>query len=166
MYLGAIVAANLLVVEFGPSVTIVNAFALIGLDLTARDALHETWNNNHLKRNMALLISLGSALSWFLNRDAGRIALASFVSFALAAIVDTIIYSLMHGKTRLVKMNGSNLFSAAVDSAIFPTLAFGFPLLFGVILGQFVAKVAGGAVWSVIINLRGHTRRYEVAQPS
>jgi hypothetical protein len=166
MYLGAIVAANLLVAQYGPSMTILNAFLFIGLDLTARDALHDTWHNNHLRRNMALLIAAGSLLSWFLNRDAGRIALASFAAFALAAIVDTVAYSLLHGKTRLTRMNGSNLFSAAVDSAVFPALAFGFPLLFGVMVGQFVAKVLGGAVWSVIINLWCHSKRFAMARSS
>jgi glycerol uptake facilitator-like aquaporin len=152
LYLLAIIAANLSTAHFGPAVTVVNAFLFIGLDLTTRDALHERWHDNHLKRNMALLIAAGSLLSWFLNRDAGRIALASFAAFTLAAIVDTVIYSLLHGRDRLVRMNGSNVISAAVDSIVFPALAFGFPLLFGVMLGQFLAKVFGGFLWSVIIH--------------
>lgn len=55
LYLFAIVAANLLVAEFGPSVTILNAFLFIGLDITVRDHLHERWERLHLWRNMALL---------------------------------------------------------------------------------------------------------------
>jgi hypothetical protein len=41
--------------------------------------------------------------------------------------------------------------SAAVDSIVFPTIAFGgfLPLI---TLGQFAAKVAGGAVWSIILT--------------
>jgi len=49
-----------------------------------------------------------------------------------------------------VRVNGSNVVSAAVDSVVFPTLAFG-SFLPWVILGQFLAKVAGGAVWSLIL---------------
>lgn len=151
LYLLAIVLANLSVARFGPSVAVVNAFLFIGLDLTARDALHERWKHNHLTRNMAILIATGSILSWFLNRDAGRIALASFAAFALATSADTVIYSLLHHRVKFVRINGSNVVSAAVDSIAFPALAFGFPLLLGVMIGQFIAKVAGGFIWSVII---------------
>lgn len=43
MYLAAIVAANLLVARFGPSVVVLNAFLFIGLDITTRDSLHDRW---------------------------------------------------------------------------------------------------------------------------
>lgn len=48
VYLIAIVAANLSVAYFGPQATIVNAFLLIGLDLSTRDKLHELWRNDRL----------------------------------------------------------------------------------------------------------------------
>lgn len=151
LYLLAIVLANLSVAAFGPSISVLNAFIFIGLDLTARDALHERWSKQNLIRNMALLIAGGSLLSWFLNRDAGQIALASFASFAAAAVVDTAVYRLLDGKARWLKVNGSNVPSAAVDSLIFPALAFGLPLLWPIVLGQFAAKVLGGFVWSLIL---------------
>ena len=152
MYISAIVAANLMVAKFGAGVTIINAFLFIGLDLVARDALHEKWDGRNLWRNMALLIAVGSVVSWGLNRDAGQIALASFLAFAAAGTVDTIAYHLLKGKPRLLRMNGSNAPAAAVDSIIFPLLAFGWPPLLGIMAGQFLAKVFGGAVWSIIIN--------------
>lgn len=150
MYLVAIIAANLITAHFGPAASVFNAFALIGLDLTARDKLHDAWNGNGLVWKMGALIATGSALSWLFNRNAGMIAIASFSAFASAAIVDTLIYQVLHKRSFMVKVNGSNLFSAAVDSAVFPTLAFGglMPL---VTLGQFVAKVGGGAIWSVVL---------------
>jgi uncharacterized PurR-regulated membrane protein YhhQ (DUF165 family) len=151
LYLVAIVLANLSVAHFGPSVAVLNAFLFIGLDLTARDALHERWAGAHLRRNMALLILSGSVLSWLLNAHAARIAVASCLAFGGAASVDTIAYALLHERGALVKMNGSNLFSAATDSVLFPALAFGFPLLWGVMVGQFIAKVGGGFIWSVIL---------------
>lgn len=155
LYLIAIVLANLTVAWFGPNVTIINAFLFIGLDLTARDSLHEAWHNRGLWLKMALLIAIGSIISWILNRNAGQIALASFVAFASAGVADTIVYHLLHGRTKLLKINCSNVVSAAVDSLVFPTLAFGsfMPLI---VLGQFAAKVGGGFVWSLILN-----RRYE-----
>lgn len=154
MYLAAIVLANLSVVAFGPSVTILNAFLFIGLDLTARDKLHDAWKGEHLWRNMALLIATGSALSWILNRDAGTIALASFAAFGAAAVVDAIVYHLLKDRVRMVRMNGSNIPAAMVDSLIFPTLAFG-AFLWPIVLGQFAAKVLGGFVWSLILEWLG-----------
>lgn len=150
VYLAAIVLANLSSAIFGPGASIVNAFLFIGLDLTSRDELHDLWRG-HLLRNMALLILAGSAISYALNRGAGRIALASMVAFAVAAIADAVIYQLLKNKTYLVRVNGSNIVGAALDSLIFPTIAFGgfLPLI---TLGQFVAKVAGGFVWGLILK--------------
>ncbi|NIV38564.1 MAG: VUT family protein, partial [Anaerolineae bacterium] len=90
------------------------------------------------------LIGAGSVLSWVLNRDAGQIAMASFVAFACAGVADAIVYHLLGDRARMLKINGSNVVSAGVDSFVFPALAFGFPLLWGVMLGQFAAKVGGG----------------------
>lgn len=151
LYLLAIVIANLSVAQFGPSVTIVNAFLFIGLDLTTRDRLHEAWQGRYLWLKMLALIGSGSLLSYALNVNAGPIALASFVAFLAAGLADTLTYWLLGNKERLVKVNGSNVVSAAVDSLIFPILAFGFPVLWWVVLGQFAAKVIGGYLWSLVL---------------
>ena len=151
LYLVAIVLANLTVAWFGPRMVIINAFLFIGLDLTARDYLHEAWHGRGLLWKMTLLIGAGSVISYALNKDAAQIAIASFIAFACAAIADTIIYHLLKERIYLVKVNGSNIVSALVDSLIFPTLAFGvfMPLI---IMGQFAAKVGGGFVWSIILR--------------
>ena len=64
-------------------------------------------------------------------------------------LADALTYHALRRRPELVRINGSNVVAAAVDSVLFPTLAFGalFPL---VILGQWAAKVAGGALWSLI----------------
>lgn len=154
LYLTAIIAANLSVTLFGPGAAIINAFVLISLDLTTRDALHEAWQGKALWPKMLALIAAGSLLSYALNTNAGPIALASFLAFLGAGLADTLTYTLLGSRSRLVKMNGSNLISAAVDSTIFPLLAFGWPLLWWVVFGQFGAKVIGGAVWSLALNKR------------
>jgi queuosine precursor transporter len=153
IYLVAIVAANLLVATFGPSTTPYTAFLFIGLDLTCRDRLHESWQYKQLGTRMALLIVAGSVLSWLLNRNAGPIALASCVAFGAAATVDALAYHGLRWQPWAYKVNGSNILSAAVDSLLFPTLAFG-TLLPAVVLGQFAAKVAGGLIWSVLLRRR------------
>jgi uncharacterized PurR-regulated membrane protein YhhQ (DUF165 family) len=151
MYLVAIVLANLTVAQFGPNMAIFNAFLFIGLDLTARDRLHDAWRGNNLVPKMTALIAAGSVLSWVLNRDAGQIALASFVAFAAAATVDAVVYHLLGNYPRWLRINGSNVPSALVDSLVFPTLAFGgfMPLI---VLGQFLAKTLGGFLWSLVFR--------------
>jgi uncharacterized PurR-regulated membrane protein YhhQ (DUF165 family) len=151
LYLVAIVAANLSVAAFGPSVVILNAFLFIGLDMTTRDSLHLLWQGKNMWLKMAVLIATGSLLSYLLNRQAGQIAFASFAAFAASGIIDTLTFHLLRRRPWWVKVNGSNVASAAVDSLIFPTLAFGALLPF-IVLGQFLAKVAGGALWSLILG--------------
>lgn len=149
-YLAATVLSNLSVSYFGPVSTPINAFLLIAFDLVSRDTLHERWHHKHLKLKMLLLIGTGAMLSYIVNRGGGQIAIASFVSFFLTGIADTLVYHLLRNQPKLIKVNGSNLVSAAVDSIAFPTLAFG-SFIPWVILGQFVAKVLGGYIWSLIL---------------
>ena len=162
IYLAAIVLANFLVYWFGPSFVIYNAFILIGLDLTLRDRLHDKWHNNKLWLKMLSLIAAGSLITFLLNQDTSQIALASVLAFAGAAMADTFIYSTLFHKKFLIRANGSNVFGALVDSVLFPTLAFGVFMPW-IILGQFAAKVAGGFIWSLIINrLRRKPKRFSL----
>ena len=156
LYLVAIILANLTTATFGPWWSVVNAFLFIGLDLTARDKLHDAWHGNRLALKMAALIAIGSVLSYALNRNSGQIALASFAAFAAAAIVDTIVYSFLHKREYMQRVNGSNLASAAVDSVIFPAIAFGFPLRFDIMLLQYAAKVLGGFLWSIVLRKKSN----------
>ena len=161
IYLLAIVTANLIITALGPAYSIVTAFVFIGLDLTLRDKLHDVWQGKKLVRKMAILILSGSLISYVLNTASWRIGLASALAFGLAAIVDTFFYDLLKNKKWLIKVNGSNLPSALVDSIVFPTLAFGVfaPVI---ILGQFAAKVFGGAWWSFVVFLFRPNRKDSV----
>lgn len=146
IYALAMTLANLSIAHWGPWVSPINAFVLIGLDLALRDWLHTRMR----PMQMLGLIAASGALTFALNPAAGVIAVASAVSFTAAALVDWSIFSRMRGSW-LRRSNASNIAGAAVDSLIFPTLAFGV-LMPGVVLAQFVAKVAGGALWAAAIN--------------
>lgn len=152
LYLLAAVLANLSVAMFGPGSTIVNAFLFIGLDLTSRDKLHDAWHGRYLWPKMFLLIATGSLISYLLNRNAAQIAIASTLAFGCAGIVDAIVYQFLHDTPWMVKVNGSNVFSAMADSLVFPTVAFG-SFMPVIVLGQFTAKVLGGFFWSWVILL-------------
>lgn len=172
LYLVAIIAANILVAIFGAGISVLNAFLFIGLDITARDSLHEAWRNEGLWWKMMLLIATGSILSAALTfvfspaiaEITTRIAAASFISFAVAGLADALVYHVLRDRVRLLKINGSNVVSAAVDSALFLPLAFGPPFPVLAMLGQFVAKVAGGFIWSLI--LRFFDQEPSVSQPA
>jgi hypothetical protein len=161
LYLGAIIAANLLAARYGPSAAIILAFLFIGLDLTCRDALHDRWRGHHLPARMGALIAAGGVISYALNHAAGRIAIASCIAFTAAAVVDATTYWALRRRPKLERSNGSNVPAALVDSILFPTIAFGV-FAPAIIAGQFAAKVLGGLAWSLILFRRAH-RTAEVA---
>lgn len=146
VYAAAMTVANLLVVQFGPAITPLNAFILIGLDLTLRDWLHvrlRPWQ-------MGALIAGSGLLTWLLNPAAQTIAIASAVSFAVAALIDWAVFVKASGSW-LSRSMKSNVAGAAVDSLVFPTLAFG-SLMPAIVLAQFIAKVAGGSLWAFLLT--------------
>jgi hypothetical protein len=150
-YLVAVVLANLGAYHLGPRWVPAIGFVAIGFDLTCRDILHERWHGGDLKLNMALLIMAGSVLTKLANPAAAWVAIASMLAFGLSATVDSVIFEKLFHRARLVRINGSNLGSAAVDSVVFPTVAFGVFMPW-IVAGQFLAKVAGGFVWSLVLT--------------
>ena len=148
IYAAAMTLANLSIAHFGPWISPLNAFFLIGLDLALRDWLHmrlKVWQ-------MGALIACSGLLTWLLNPAASHIAIASAVAFTAAAVVDWSVFVRLPGSW-LRRANGSNVAGAAVDSLIFPTLAFG-ALMPHIVAAQFVAKVVGGALWAALLSRR------------
>ena len=146
LYLAAIVAANVTIAALGVTWAPVVALAFVGLDLTLRDVLHSRWEGRELAPRLALLVAAGGALTWVLAPDAGRIAVASTVAFAAAVLADTLVYLALAGSSSRVRVNGSNVAGALVDSTLFLGLAFGAvaPAIWAAQVG---AKVVGGALW-------------------
>jgi len=145
IYAAAMTLANLSVAKFGPAISPINAFVLIGLDLALRDFLHfrlKAWQ-------MLALIAATGVLTYALNPTAGIIAVASAAAFTSAALIDWATFAKLKGSW-IYRANGSNIAGAAVDSLIFPTIAFG-ALMPQIVLMQFAAKVAGGALWTALI---------------
>ena len=150
IYISAICTANILVSEFGPVVTPLNAFVLIALDMTLRDKLHDMWVGKNITLRMSWLILTAGIISYIINPETGVIAIASVSAFTLSAATDSFVYQMAISRRWLVKSNASNVAGAAVDSLVFPLVAFGsfMPM---VILAQFTAKTIGGIAWSIII---------------
>lgn len=148
LYAAAIIAANLLVAQFGPSITPINAFFLIGLDLALRNYLSLKIN----RYQMAAMILGTGTLSYLITPATGMIAVASGVAFTLAALADWATFNTVQGQWMKRNLAGNSV-GALVDSVIFPTLAFG-SLMPMIVLAQFTAKVAGGAAWGYLISKR------------
>lgn len=149
IYIASLVAANLLVAFFGTWFSPINAFILIGLDLTLRDKIHDKWNGNPLK--IGGLIVVAGLISYLLNPASGQIAIASVVAFCLSMAVDSFVYQKLAHKPWQVRTTGSNVAGAAVDSITFPTIAFG-GLMPEIVAMQFVCKVVGGFIWTKLIK--------------
>lgn len=157
IYAAAMTLANLSVAHFGPWVSPINAFVLIGLDLSLRDWLHvrlKTWQ-------MLSLIGASGALTYALNPSAQHIVIASAAAFTLAALVDWQAFSRISGSW-LRRSLGSNVVGAFVDTAVFSALAFlllspspkPLEVVAQIAALQFAAKVAGGALWAWVLSRR------------
>lgn len=147
LYLVAVVLANVSVAFFGPASTPFNAFLLIGATLTLRDKLHDRYG----PQIMLVLIPVGAFISAMLGSGVARIALAGAVAFWLSEMADTIVYHMRRDRPWIKRSIESNAAGALVDSVTFPVLAFGgFPV--AIMVGQFLAKNFGGALWALIIE--------------
>lgn len=142
IYAAAMTLANLSIAAFGPAISPINAFVLIGLDLALRDWLHV-----RLKPlQMLALIASAGVLTYALKPAAGKIAVASSAAFTAAALVDWLTFAGLRGSW-LRRANGSNVAGAAVDSLLFLALA-PFPFSWAIAAQMMVAKIAGGALWA------------------
>lgn len=155
IYAAAMTVANLSIAHFGPWVSPINAFLLIGLDLALRDWLHmrlKAWQ-------MLALIGASGALTYALNPSAQHIVIASAAAFTLAALVDWQTFARLSGSW-LRRSMGSNVVGAVVDTAVFSALAFVVlapnprPLeVVAQIAGlQLLAKIAGGTLWAALLS--------------
>jgi len=87
------------------------------------------------------------------------IAIASALSFMLAALADWAVFAKITGSW-FKRANVSNVAGAAVDSIAFPTIAFGV-LMPEIIAMQFIAKVFGGAIWSLVLRQKPESQPYQ-----
>lgn len=155
IYAAAMTVANLSIAHFGPWVSPINAFLLIGLDLALRDWLHVRLR----ARQMLGLIAASGALTYALNPSAQHIVIASAAAFTLAALVDWQTFSRMSG-TWLRRSLGSNVVGAVVDTLTFSALAFvllapspkPLDVVAQIAALQFAAKVAGGSMWAWLLS--------------
>jgi uncharacterized PurR-regulated membrane protein YhhQ (DUF165 family) len=149
VFLGAVVAANLIVTHYGVSSVYYVAAGLIGLDLITRDRLADAWGTKRW-RNMLLMIAAGGAISYYLNRNAATVALASTVAFAGSEGLEAVMYHLFRFQPWNKRAPAAAIFGAVADSVIFISIAFGFT--FQVVYLQSMCKIGGAAIWTLVIG--------------
>ena len=71
--------------------------------------------------------------------------------FLAAGVGGSLVYAGLRKKHFMIRVNGSNVAGSAIDSIVFPTLAFGV-FMPEIVLGQFVAKFVGGFLWSLVLQ--------------
>lgn len=149
LYLAAIVAANIITTRYGVQAVYYVAFGLIGLDLVTRDRLADFWGTTRWAK-MALLIAVGGALSYWVNRDAATIAIASTIAFAGSETIEAAAYHIFRHRPWNTRAPQAATLGAITDSVLFITIAFGFSL--EVIFLQIACKVFGAVAWTWIIG--------------
>lgn len=150
-YLLAAVASNLLIYWFGIQWAPAVAFIMVGFDLVSRDLLHDRWHGRRLALKMTCLIGMGSLLTIAVNSDATGVAIASVLSYILMGTSDAYVYGLLRHRSRGVRINGSNMISALIDSVSFIWIVTGSPLMPPILI-QYAAKLSGGLLWSILLR--------------
>ena len=152
-YLISIVFGNLLVFWLGRWGILLTSFIFIPFDFVIRCYIHEKFRQKKLYLILFGIISAGGLLTFACNYNAGPIAIASVVGFALAGISGSIFYQNTIKKHTFLKVNGSDLLAIVVDSITFQIIAFG-SINVGIITLQILIKAAGGFLWYYILFIR------------
>lgn len=150
-YVASNILANLTVSWYGQIALVFTALVFVPFDLTSRDLLHDRWSNSEgMKIKMSALIFVSAILTYMVSRDAERVAVASATSFFLSGVCDTVVYQLLHSKSRQIKMNSSNAASGLLDSILFPLIAFG-AIDWRLSFFQWALKFTGGFFWTFFL---------------
>lgn len=160
VYIGAIVAANLLtnhygLVAVGFGLLVTSGTFAAGFALVARDVVREAGGTYWRWWVLAAIVT-GAAISYLAATPA--LALASGVAFTGAELIDTVIYE---GTRRWGWARGvlaSNAVSAPADTVLFLWLA-PFPLTWPALIGQVIAKWVYATCIPVCVTLLATSRR-------
>jgi queuosine precursor transporter len=124
---------------------------VIGLALVLRDAVQITagW-----KWGLGA-IGVGAVVAWFVAPPA--IVLASVAAFVISELADFAVYTPLARKRLTAALLASGIVGAAIDSAVFLTIAFGsVALMPGLLLGKMWAVMAGS--FAIAFMRRGYAR--------
>lgn len=150
LYLFTIVLANLIAYILGQKGLIITAFFLVPFDFIIRSYFHETWKGVKLLKNLISLITLGGLISFIINFNMIKIAVASTAAFIIANIIASFFYQYFIKYKYFIKVNGSDIIAIIVDSFIFQYIAF-YNISIFIMSLQILIKMLGGFFWYWII---------------
>ena len=153
IYLFAFVLSNFIVLWFGANGLIFTALFLIPFDFAMRCLFHETWKGKELVFKLGALVLTASALTFLINQDALKIAIASSIGFISAQIFAGVFYQFFINRNYFIKVNGSDVIGILVDSIIFQLIAFSV-LVPKITISQILLKIVGGLFWYWIIFVK------------
>lgn len=141
----AVVVANWVTVRYGfvPvgfGLTAAAGTFAAGVALALRDAVQDLLG----RLAVVAVIAVGAVASFFVSTPA--IAVASAVAFAVAELVDLLVYTPLRARASfgdrwwMAAVLLSGLVGAVVDTAVFIGLAFGWAAVGGAVAGQLVGK--------------------------
>jgi hypothetical protein len=159
IYLAAFILSNYIVLWFGSVGLIFTALFLIPFDFVMRCIFHETWKGFELIAKMLLLVICASIITYLINQDTGKIAVASIIGFSGAQLIAGLFYQLTIKQKYFIKVNGSDALGIIFDSIAFQLFAFGL-IDWKIFLSQFFLKVAGGLFWywAIFVKLKLHLK--------
>lgn len=153
LYLIAFISANLIVKQVGAYGLWISSFFLIPFDFIVRCIIQERLSKN----NMKVFLLLSSIFVFFftkwINPNAEKIALASWIAFSLSQYTAATMYQFVIKRSYFWKVNGSDLFAIITDSIVFQCVAFSH-LSPAITIGQIMLKISGGLLWYYILFKR------------
>lgn len=157
VFVTVMAAANLSIAAIGPWFLPVTAFFAVGVVLVSRDYLHDIWATRPgggFWPRMIGMIAAAAVLSYIVNPDSGRVALASVCALVASSLTETVAFQSLFTRRWMIRSNGSNILGAVADSVTFPLVAFGFgmPGIAALILTQALTKALGGAFWTTVFR--------------
>lgn len=155
LYVGAIVAANVLTANLGLVPVGFGLLATAGTYAAGFALLARDFVQRHAGIRWALsAVIVGIVLSWFLATPA--LALASAAAFACAELVDTALFTIVRRRGFIRAALLSCMASAPIDTFVFLAIA-GFPLTWQTVLGQFIGKVLWASIAPLLIYGMGRS---------
>ncbi len=153
VYLLAFVIANFVVLWFGSNGLIFTALFLIPFDFVMRCVFHETWKGFELIAKMFILVLVAGVITYLINHETHKIAVASIIGFTAAQIFAGFMYQISIKKSYLLKVNTSDAIGIIVDSISFQLFAFG-TVNWYIFSSQFMLKIIGGLFWYWVIFVK------------
>lgn len=153
LYLLAFVLSNFIVLWFDAQGLIFTALFLIPFDFVIRCMFHEQWKGKELILKLGMIALIASTLTFLINQNTLKIAIASSFGFIGAQIFAGVFYQFFIKCNYFIKVNGSDVIGILIDSIIFQLIAFSV-IVPKITISQILLKIVGGLFWYWIIFVK------------